>query len=170
MGDYRITYEYLPNRDHLIYNSYIVESTGDTVHFYYVGTDIALCLKKNDRTYLEKIFSMKDFVPFLEVEEMPHYDISYLIIREVKDDSVFFDLVLCMPDTDLCYDFTMGVGDDGGISIREVYVESELSGYLDNYDMPAGMFHFLSMETSPRFIKERGMCVDERISRYWGAL
>lgn len=168
MGNYRITYEFLPNRNQLIYSPFIEESTGDTVRFYYIGTDIALCLKKNDRTYLKKTFSIKDFVPFLEAEDVSHYDISSLNIREVKDDSVFFDLGLCIPDTDLCYDFTMGVGDDGGISIREANVELELSGYLDNYDMPAGMFHFLSMETSPRFIKERGMCVDERISRYWG--
>lgn len=168
IGSYRISYEYQPNMEELVYKPYVEESTGDTVHYYDVGTRIPLCLQKNGRTYLQKTFGMEDFASFLEAEEMTRYQINGISIEKVKEDSVFLLLVMCMPDTDICYEFRIGVGDDGGINIKEAYIEYELMGYLDRYDMLVGVFESLSMETFPLFIKERGMCVDDRLSRYWG--
>ena len=124
IGGYQITYKKLINIKELIPSSYIIELTGDTL--YYAGTDILLCLKKNRQVYFEKKISKKDFYPFLEKKDIPYYSINNMLIDDVKNDCVSFLINLCIPDTDVCYDFILDIGDDGGMNIKECYIEAEM--------------------------------------------
>ena len=124
IGDYQISYKVLTNVAELIPSKYIINLTGDTL--YYAGTDILLCLKKNGKIYFEKRINKKEFYHFLEKKDIPYYSINAILIEEVKNDRVYFFINLCIPDTDICYDFILEVGDDGDMNIKESCIESEM--------------------------------------------
>ena len=124
IGDYQISYKYLINANELIPSSYTIEQTGDTL--YYAETDILLCLKKNDVIYFSKKISKTDFCPFLEKKDIPRYSINKMLIEEIKNDSVSLFVNLCIPDTDICYDFIVIIRDDGSMNIKESYIDSEM--------------------------------------------
>ena len=49
-----------------------------------------------------------------------------MLIEEIKNDSVSLFVNLCIPDTDICYDFIVIIRDDGSMNIKESYIDSEM--------------------------------------------
>ncbi len=124
IGDYQISYEFLTNVNELIPSLHVIKLTGDTL--YYAGIDILLCLKKCEKTFFFKRISKKDFIPFLEKKDIPRYSINNMFIEGVKNDSVYLSVNLCIPETDVCYDFIIEIGNDGRVNVKENHIESEM--------------------------------------------
>ena len=49
-----------------------------------------------------------------------------MFIEGVKNDSVYLSVNLCIPETDVCYDFIIEIGNDGRVNVKENHIESEM--------------------------------------------
>ena len=117
-------------------NTIILDKEEDAEYY----KDVLTKLGYNNEGFL-KIYQLVDDYDKSINEENPYYDSQKMlefinkelhsdfqinVIEEIKNDSVSLFVNLCIPDTDICYDFIVIIRDDGSMNIKESYIDSEM--------------------------------------------
>ncbi|MBP1616080.1 MAG: hypothetical protein H6Q13_3528 [Bacteroidetes bacterium] len=116
---YHISY-IIQDNDEIIINSSMVDRT-DLDTQYYAGREVILDIKKNGDKILHKRINRAFFSTYISKKEMQNYSIYYFNFEKIDiDKGVIFRVSLCIPDTDICYEFELCVTDKGDIIIKDV--------------------------------------------------
>ncbi|MDR0894652.1 MAG: hypothetical protein LBN06_05050, partial [Prevotellaceae bacterium] len=62
---------------------------------------------------------------YIDKDEIYKYGIGHFSIEFVSEDSICFYLNVCMPDTDICYDFNLHIAKSGKVNIKELISEED---------------------------------------------
>jgi hypothetical protein len=95
----------------------------DTIR--YAGRDVVLSIEYEDRHIFHQTINKSMFSSYIDKDEIYKYGIHYFAIESVSEDNVCFDLNVCMPDTDICYDFNLYIAKNGKVSIDEIISEED---------------------------------------------
>jgi phosphoribosylaminoimidazolecarboxamide formyltransferase/IMP cyclohydrolase len=125
INKYHISY-YIQDNDDIIKTFPIVYGKGsDTV--YYAEREVLLNIEYLKDNILHKKINKDFFKSYIPKEEIGKYHISYFNLDSVnKNETIFFNIVLCMPDTDICYWFELSISNKGDIEIEEIYEDEDM--------------------------------------------
>ena len=125
INKYHISY-YIQDNDDIIKTFPIVYGKGsDTV--YYAEREVLLNIEYLKDNILHKKINKDFFKSYIPKEEIGKYHISYFNLDSVnKNETIFFNIVLCMPDTDMCYWFELSISNKGDIEIEEIYEDEDM--------------------------------------------
>lgn len=122
INDYSINHYTFDTTDSIPLN--IVSEDNDTLLF--ASSNIVLCIKEQLDTIFYTEFSRYDFSEYIVDDEIQRYSLVGLWFVGMNENEFIFNTNLCIPDTDLCYDFNIIISLDGECIIRELQIpESE---------------------------------------------
>ena len=90
----------------------------DTISF--PCRNITLSIKNENDLLFQKEFSRNDFSEFFSPTDLKDFAIHRLWSYGIKNDKLFFEINLCIPDSDACVDFEIVINEDGNYDINEI--------------------------------------------------
>ena len=90
----------------------------DTISF--PCRNITLSIKNENDLLFQKEFSRNDFSEFFSPTDLKDFAIHRLWSYGIKNDKLFFEINLCIPDSDACVAFEIVINEDGNYDINEI--------------------------------------------------
>ncbi|WP_455499165.1 DUF4738 domain-containing protein [Coprobacter sp.] len=118
INKYHVSY-IIQDNDDVIKTLPITDGKGlDTV--YYAGREIILNIEYLKDNILHEKINRDFFNSYIPKEEIAKYSICSFNVDSVdKNERIFFNINLCMPDTDICYWFELSISNKGDIEIKD---------------------------------------------------
>ena len=115
------------NKYHISYtvqdNDEVIITNGGTV---FAGREVLLEIKYDGKNILNRKIDRTDFSSYIPSKEIKNYSIYYFGLERVeKDNTLTFEVSVCIPDTDISYEFELNVSSNGSIQTKEIYLEIE---------------------------------------------
>ena len=141
IGDIHITYTLQESGDMVCTYPYVERITSDTTYMemdtvYYAGQSCIFSIKDSKKIIFQRTLGRDFFAAFIPQSDLPHYMITGVRLRQYDpaDGKIYFEVMLCVPDTDICYSFLLIVSAQGDWVVQEELEEesSLFSMYADS--------------------------------------
>jgi len=116
INKYHISYTFQDNDD------VITDITG----LVFAGREVLLEIKYDGKKILNRKIDRTDFSSYIPSKEIKNFVIEYFILERVeKDNSLIFEVNICVPDSDYCYQFELNVSSNGSVKTKKIDYEYE---------------------------------------------
>ena len=115
INKYHISYTVQDNDDAI---------SNDNMRTVFAGREVFLEIKHDGKRILNQKINRTFFSSYIPSQEMEKYNIcNFCLERVEKDNTLTFEISVCMPDSDIFYPFELNVSSNGNIKIKEIYLE-----------------------------------------------
>lgn len=123
VSDNHILYQSNDLKDSVVSKTY--DDTGKSSTSVYSDRSVSLKIQKGSKLLFEKEINKHDFKSIIPIKEMPSYMISSFSFERVIDNGYLFSLLICKPETDICYPIELIISNDGIMHSKELEESEE---------------------------------------------
>ncbi|WP_320052878.1 DUF4738 domain-containing protein [uncultured Acetobacteroides sp.] len=130
----KISFDTLISNTHILYSSHDLDDSiacktyddkGRSSVDVYSDRSISLKIEKDGKPIFEKEIGKIDFKSIVPLKELPNYLISSFSFERIEGTGYLFSLLICKPDTDICYPIELLISNDGVMHSKELEVNDE---------------------------------------------
>ncbi len=119
VGNFQISYVVVNNGE-VISTRPVTDE--DPITIDYTDNSVFLWLKRDDGKVImsDREINKHSFASIIPHDEIEQYQLWRFRIKRVEKHDLFFDVDICVPETDLCYFIELGISEEGEVSMSEI--------------------------------------------------